>query len=1148
MHDTAIPPTEIESSVVASETVQVDSVERPAMDGPTPSPLVKWTAIIAGIVGFVMFVALPFLPVKQEQTSLTWPQNDTLNSVYAPLISQAPSNLDASIPLSLVEELDEGDVLFGTLPPRTDNATNDGMQVRVTEDSFDVIVRNRVLLSLNEEQLNQNIGSNLRIYSDSENTWAEVEGATDEDGEPLRGGLTGDSRPQIVGIYTDLPADESSAAAVADGLNIHVEIDSRFTASPTFIKAAFMVVGLILMIASLWALRKIDLVNGGSLPRWLPQNAWRPRLLDYIVVGTLLVWHVIGANTSDDGYIFTMARVSEGSGYMANYYRWLGVSESPFGWPFYDLLALMVQVSTASMWMRLPALIAGIVVWFTLSRLIIPRLGKGISSRRVAYWSAAGVFLSFWLPYNNGLRPEPVIACMALLAWVFIERAIYTRRLFPAAIGVVIATLAVGSGPTGLMALAAILGGLPALIRIVVERHKALGGGWKAPVMQIAPFLAAGTAILIGVFAQQTLATVLEATRVRGAIGPNQAWYEEPIRWYWLILQSVDGSMTRRFGVMMAVLCLVITIVALLRHRTVPGALAAPTTRLVFMFVGTMFFMTFTPTKWTHHFGVYAGIAAALAALASVAISHWCVNSRRNRVLFSGVMLLVLAYTFTGINGWWYVSAYGVPWYDKTVQLNGHEANSVILLLAMLVLAAGVIFGFVDEYKGQPEPSTVAKRMRLGTLSASPIAVVTFLMVAFSVLSMLKGIQGQWPAYSIAQGNMRSLTGNSCNLADDILVEQDSNRDFLTPVNGDLGDSLNPDDNGVGFSPNGLPSDMTADAEWVDDGTTNTDTSDMEGNWATGDAAGTDGGFSGVGGVNGSRANLPFGLSRDIVPVLGTYSEDVQVPASLETEWYELPERSEEQPLLVVTAGGRIAHHDYNGVEQSGQDLLFEFGREVNGEWESLGTAEPMDIGPQPAWRNLRLPMDQVPEEATAVRLQVEDTNLTRGEWIAVTPPRAPIMEPLSETIGEDTPTLTDWAVAFQFPCQRPFDHWGGVAENPEYRIMPDRPLKISSTDTWQSAGGGGVLALSNTVNRQETLSAYQKDDWGRDWGSVEHLTLRPNRDGALPDKAGIDVEQKTRSGLWSPGKMLVDDDGAMSNTVESDSGEELEEGTDGDN
>ena len=45
--------------------------------------------------------------------------------------------------------------------------------------------------------------------------------------------------------------------------------------------------------------------------------------------------------------------------------------------------------------------------------------------------------------------------------------------------------------------------------------------------------------MLTVVFADQTLATVLEATRIRTAIGPSQAWYTENLRYYYLILPTV---------------------------------------------------------------------------------------------------------------------------------------------------------------------------------------------------------------------------------------------------------------------------------------------------------------------------------------------------------------------------------------------------------------------------------------------------------------------------------------------------------------------------------------------------------------------------------------------------------------------------------
>ena len=130
-----------------------------------------------------------------------------------------------------------------------------------------------------------------------------------------------------------------------------------------------------------------------------------------------------GANSSDDGYILAMARVADHAGYMSNYFRWFGSPEDPFGW-FYNVLALMTHVSDASIWMRLPDLICGLVCWLLLSREVLPRLGPAVVASRPALWAAGLVLLAAWMPFNNGLRPEGQIATGALITYVLIERAI----------------------------------------------------------------------------------------------------------------------------------------------------------------------------------------------------------------------------------------------------------------------------------------------------------------------------------------------------------------------------------------------------------------------------------------------------------------------------------------------------------------------------------------------------------------------------------------------------------------------------------------------------------------------------------------------------------------------------------------------------
>ena len=193
-------------------------------------------------------------------------------------------------------------------------------------------------------------------------------------------------------------------------------------------------------------------------------------LADIGVVGTLLLWHLIGAISSDDGYNLTIARVSRDAGYAANYYRFFGTTEAPFDW-YQSVLAHMAAISTAGVWMRLPATAAAIATWLMISRCVMPRLGSLLANNRVAVWTAGAVFLAAWLPFNNGLRPEPLIAFGALAAWMLVENAIATRRLWPAAVAIVVAVFSVTLAPQGLIALAPLLVGARPVARIIRSRR-----------------------------------------------------------------------------------------------------------------------------------------------------------------------------------------------------------------------------------------------------------------------------------------------------------------------------------------------------------------------------------------------------------------------------------------------------------------------------------------------------------------------------------------------------------------------------------------------------------------------------------------------------------------------------------------------------
>ncbi|WP_415639080.1 arabinosyltransferase domain-containing protein, partial [Prescottella defluvii] len=728
-------------------------------------------AVVTGLLGVLLALATPFLPVTQTAATVSWPDGPVAANVEAPLMSQVPVSLSATIPCRAVAELPEaGGILLATAPPQGEKAAVNAMFVRVSSETVDVLDRNVIVASAPRADVESGQCTEIRIDSDITGTTAEFVGLTNDDGEPVTGTLLHDYRPQVVGIFTDLDGQS------VPGLSFTMDVDSRFSSSPTLIKLVAMLGAVLATAVSLVALHRLDSVDGRRARRFLPARWWKLTGVDGVVVGTLVGWHFFGANTADDGYLLTMARASEHSGYMANYFRWFGVPEAPFGW-YYDVLAAMAKISTASPWMRLPALLAAVLCWMVISREVIPRLGRAVRTNNVALWTGGLVFLAFWLPYNNGLRPEPIVAVGALLTWCSIERAIATNRLLPAAVAALIGAFTLAAAPTGLMCIAALLAGIRPITRLIVGRRHQIG-----TLSQLLPLAAAGMLVLVVVFADQTWAAVMEATRVRTIIGPNLEWFQDYQRYYFLFVQTTDGSLARRFAFLTMLLCLFTVLFVFLRRKRIPGVAAGPSWRLMGIVFGTIFFMMFNPTKWTHHFGAYAGIAGSLAALTAVVVSASALRSRRNRTMFLAGLLFVLALSFSGINGYWYVSSYGVPWFDKTVQFDGRESSTLFLALFGLAVAL-IAWQYLREgYAPPPEKPTSVKGRRIRKFAAAPLTVVAGLMVLFEVLSMLKGAVSQYPAYSLGRSNIEALAGKTCGLADDVLVEQDPNAGALTPV------------------------------------------------------------------------------------------------------------------------------------------------------------------------------------------------------------------------------------------------------------------------------------------------------------------------------------------------------------------------------
>lgn len=1098
-------------------------------------------AMITGFLGAFLAILSGFLPVHQDTTEVDWTAGPDYQSVTAPLVSGRPLDLTITAPCEALAEVPDRTIVFSTLPEDAPGRISDGLVVQRStsaagDPAIEVAVRNITLLSVPVADLRDPACENLHVRAETGVLVAEFTGLVDDPEEPTRAAVPGTMRPQVTGIFTDL-----TSATAPDGLDeatVHLTIDSRYSSSPTAIKLILMVLGALLTVASVFYLHRLDRIDGRADRRFVPHTWKQLSWVDAVVVAVLGFWHLVGANTSDDGYLLTMARSAGPSGYMANYYRWLGSPESPVGW-YYEILRMFAEVSTASPWMRLPTLLCGVLSWLIISREVVPRLGRLARTWQRPRWTGAALFLAFWMAFNNGLRPEPVIALGALLTWSLVERSIATRRLVPGVVAIGVAAFSLGAGPTGLMCVAALGAGAREFVSMARRRARVVG--W-APLL--GPVLAVGFALLFTVFADQTFATVIEASGIRTELGPSLPWYGEKERWEALFGVGADGGVARRFPVLLMLMCIALVTAVMLRRGRVPGAAAGPSRRLLGVIAGSLLLLVFTPTKWTHHFGVFAGLGGALAVLAVIALRSQTVSLRRSRWLVGAALCLVVGLSTATNNTWWYVSDYGIPFSDSFPAIFGIQINYLAFVggLACLVIAGLIHAGILpetprDESDGELSGwqralsqlvrrltgwlpfrrrtvDTPAARARDGVtrrprgpgIDGAPLAVVAFSVVLFELASAVIAVFVQTPAYTVGRANMRALSGEPCSLADSVLVEENSNDGLLRAVGAGPDISLGA---GVvnGFAPNGLPDSITVESTSSASGAlAQSEPGEREPD--DGVETGTTGGRGAVT-VNGSTVALPYGLDPDTTPVLGSYRRGPQVAAELTSAWYELPARSANRPLLVMAAAGRLGANDLR-IEYGQPGRV---GASGPSDFEVMGSMAPIDIGPAPAWRNLRIPLESIPEDAKVVRVVARDINLDPDSWLAVTPPRNPRLRTLDEVVGSTDPVLIDWVVALAFPCQRPFIHNGGVAEIPDYRILADRESS-SAANWWQSAGGGGPLLWTTQTVEAVTVPTYLDHDWSRDWGSLQRF--EPLDQSAVP--ADLVRGSDTRWGWTTPG------------------------------
>jgi arabinosyltransferase A/arabinosyltransferase B/arabinosyltransferase C len=725
---------------------RLGGVGDPRRPGRTPR-----LVLVLGVVAALAAVAFPFAPVRQPQVTYAWTPADG-TAVALPLLPYQPLELVASVSCAVART---GGLLLATVPPEPDPAALplDGLRldgtpagVRVTSGGADL---GTVPLPPGD--------CTVVLASHPDRTVVAL------DGVPVREHL-GDVRPAVAGVFTDV--------AAGPGPALSLTADTRFATRPTPLKLALAVVCLAALAALLVVLARADRARGTV--RVPPGDWWRPRPVDGAVAGLLAVWWLVGSVTVDDGYLTGIIRTRDENGFVGNVYRWLNAPEAPFSW-FSEPLRLWSAFSSSTGWMRLPSTLLGLVCWALLSRLLLPRLGAA-GRRRGTAWVAALAFLTWWVPLNLGLRPEPWVAAGSLAVFLAVERAVATRAVLPVAVALLLAGATTAVTPAGLMGFAPVLAAAVPLLRLLRTRTDLHLPGRLRVAVPAAIVVAPSTAALLLMAADQSLGALAEAVRVRGLIGGGLPWYREYERYALLLApDDVQGGIGRRAAVLSTVLAAAGVAWVLAGRRTcgTAGIAAGPARRLLVTLGLSAVALTFSPTKWTQHFGDLAGLGAAALTLGLVAFGRAGTRRTGGRVTagLAGVALvggLVLA----GQNMWPFVSGWYTPTFSTVPPLVA-GVPAATLFLAAVGAGAGVLLARSVWGRSAPDGSPGPPVPRWVPAPAAPLALVLVAVLGLQVLSLARVAVTHRGGYTPAADVVATLGGDPCGLQSALLVETD---------------------------------------------------------------------------------------------------------------------------------------------------------------------------------------------------------------------------------------------------------------------------------------------------------------------------------------------------------------------------------------
>ena len=144
-----------------------------AHDAAREVTITRRVATIAGLLGFVLAVLTPLLPVVQTTATLNWPQNGRLDSVTSPLISLSPVSITATVPCEVIRSMPpKGGLVLGLAPQKAKDAALNSLLVTVNTQRVDITDRNVVIASVPRSQVVSADCQRIEISSTESGTFA----------------------------------------------------------------------------------------------------------------------------------------------------------------------------------------------------------------------------------------------------------------------------------------------------------------------------------------------------------------------------------------------------------------------------------------------------------------------------------------------------------------------------------------------------------------------------------------------------------------------------------------------------------------------------------------------------------------------------------------------------------------------------------------------------------------------------------------------------------------------------------------------------------------------------------------------------------------------------------------------------------------